>query len=203
LALILALLSPATYAEPGQSAEARHTSALGFSVILPAAWVPLDPVTSPTDLDELKRDGRFSELDPDVFASALQKVQSGEFEFFFRQPFEGFAQNIAVRERNLNIPRDADALSKECKALPSTLRHTYDRDISPPTCQLRSVAGRPASYIEIEGPVPETLNLQYQVQRTEGRVLAITATVLSASLPSIRDEFESIVRSMRITSSAP
>jgi len=202
LALMLTLVSSPACAEPHQ-ATASHTSALGFTVTLPDAWVALDPATSPKDLAELEADERFSGLDSAVFTSALERVQSGEFEFFFRRPFEGFAQNVAVRERSLNIPADAEALSRECEAIPSNLRKAYGRDVSQPTCDMRSVAGHPATYIEIEGPLPGTLNLQYQVQRSEGQVLAITATVLAANLPAIRDEFESIVRSIRLHSPAP
>jgi len=203
LALMFALLPPAACAEPEQEAQSRHTSTLGFSVILPQDWVALDPSSSRTDRDQLEADGRFSGLDRSLLNSALQKVRSGEFEFFFRRPFEGFAQNIAVRKRNLDLPADAQALSLQCTALPSSLRQSYGRDISPPKCDLRSVAGHTATYIEIEGPLPQTVNLQYQVQLSKGHVLAITASVLAANLPAVRDEFESIVHSMRIGSDAP
>jgi hypothetical protein len=199
---MLALLPSPACADKQQAASSTHTSALGFTVTFPNAWVALELASSPRDLAELEADDRFSGLDPAVFTSALEKVQSGEFEFFFRRPFEGFAQNIAVRKRHLNIPADAEALSKECKAIPSNLRKAYGRDVSQPTCELRSVAGHRATYIEVAGPLPETLNLQYQVQWSEGQVLAITATVLAANLPGIRDEFEPIVRSMRLRSTA-
>ena len=96
------------------------------------------------------------------------------------------------------MPPDAKALSEQCAAIPDALSQGFGREVSAPICELRTVAGHHATYVQTEGPMSGTAILQYQIQLSQQDVLAMTATVLARDLASMRAEFDSIVNSLRL-----
>lgn len=198
LLLLLALLSALARAEPAAESSSPYQSRFGFTATLPAAWEVLDP--GARDPREFQNDPRFAGFDRRIMSSALEQIRSGRYEFLFRRPFDDFTQNIAIRLRQLTLPVGAEALSKECAGIPATFRQSFGREIAPPACEIRSVGGLHATYLEMEGPAPGTAILQYQIQRSRSEVLAFTATILTRNLPTIRYELDSFVRSMRPSS---
>lgn len=175
----------------------QHTSRLGFSFQLAPDWHRLDPAAVPRDPAELAADPRFAGVDPRAFLAAVKKVESGHYEFYFRAPERGFAENITISRRSLTLPSDGDEVQSRCESLPGMLSKRYGREVAPARCGVRSVDGRVGNCVEVEGPVPGTWNLQCQIQASEGVAVSILATVWSSNLESMRTELDALLESLR------
>jgi hypothetical protein len=196
-AVLLVLVATAcAHRAPDPEPVARFESRFGFALAIPADWVALDPSKDPGKLEQIRADLSGSGVDPALLDAALEKVKSGRVEFLFRQPFQRFTQNISISARTGMVPASDEAVARMCAQGPKALREAYKREIAEPICRLGSVDGQPALYLELEGPIPGTHNLQYQVQRAPGSVVMVTASVMSENLEALRPEFESIVQSM-------
>jgi hypothetical protein len=188
----LLVVPPVSAADPTTEFRSR----LGFTLTLPPNWWPLaaDIVSEKSEGAEEHRE--LAELDPETLRVALGRIRSGEYEYCFRQSFsDGFAENLTIRRRELRIVDDPEQFREQCKSVPESFGRAYGRPVTVSACELRTVAGRPASYLELEGAVEGTRVLQYQVRESSGTAIALTATLRENQLPETRSEFESIVRS--------
>lgn len=184
-------------ASTSAASTATRTSLFGFSFELASSWQQLDPAVVPRDPAALAADPRFAGVDPIAFLSALKKVESGQYEFYFREPSSGFAENIAISRGKSSVTADSSVVEERCQTLKSMLSQRYGRLVAPARCSLRLVAGAVANIIEVEGPIEGTWNLQGQIQASDGLSISILATVWVGHLESVRQEFDSILDSMR------
>lgn len=168
-----------------------------FTFTLPPGWHRLDPTSVPRDASAFSSDPRFAGMDPAAFLRAVKKVEAGDFDFYFRTPERGFAENIAVARQRSTVPSDLAEVEARCQSLPSMLRRRYARDVLPARCKIRRVDGRVANTIEVEGPIPGTWNLQGQIQASRGTTVSILATVWGERLSEARKEFDAILDSFR------
>lgn len=197
--IVLPLLLAAGLARadpPGTPTIGQHTSRLGLSFELAPDWHRLDPALVPQDPAELAADPRFAGVDPRTFLAAVRRVESGHYDFYFRAPEHGFAENMAISRRSLTLPSDGSEVQSRCESLPAMLSKRYGRGVAPARCGVRSVDGRVANYVEVEGPIPGTWNLQCQIQASHGVAVSILATVWSSNLESMRSEFDALLESL-------
>lgn len=174
-----------------------HRSAFGFEFSLDRSWQRLDPNSVPRTPEALARDPRFASVNPRTFLAALARVESGQYEFYFRPGAPGFAENIAISGSTMRVPGEKAEVEKRCAELPRQLAPKYGREVGPARCEVRRVDGRVANTIEVEGPVPGTWNLQAQIQAAEGRAVAILATISSGNLEAFQPEFAALLASVR------
>jgi hypothetical protein len=139
-----------------------------------------------------------SNIDSETLRTALDRIRTGEYEYCFRRsPSKGFAENLTIRRRTLRIDGDPELIRQQCEGVPESFARAYGRPVSVSSCELRTVAGRPASYLELEGAIAGTWILQYQIRESPETAIAVTATVRSDGLLATRPEFESIIKSLR------
>ena len=81
--------------------------------------------------------------------------------------------------------------------LPGEFSRLFGRIVSLDGCELRTIAGRNALYLEFDGALPGTKTIQYQLQRNPRETLILTATARSIDLPRMLSEFEAMVSSIR------
>ncbi len=179
---------------PGPSQSDTFRSRLGFELDLEPGWKHVDP-----DASEYALLGHpnLEGVDPRFLRTMVEQLNAGAFELLIRTPVGSMAQNVAIRARTVALPTRLSTLLDICEALPRDLEPKFGRRLPPPSCEYRTVAGLRATYIEIEGAIAGTTNLQYQIQRTPDVVVAITATAIDSQVDVIRREFEAMVRSIR------
>ena len=73
----------------------------------------------------------------------------------------------------------------------------FGRPIGLDDCELRAVVGRPSLYLAFDGALAGTKTVQYQVQRSAGETLILTATAKTSNVPRMLGEFEAMVASIR------
>lgn len=197
LVTILVLVACASVALAGD-----YASGFGFGITVPDAYLVLtaDEVAENAELflEESEGDayGRIpSAMRGEVFA----RVQRGEIEIFYRT--EGvdfdFIDNVNVMVQRARIPTNQAQLDEICSVLPEEFSRMFGRPIGLDDCELRPVVGRSSLYLAFDGALAGTKTLQYQLQRSAGETLILTATAKISNVPRMLGELESMVASIR------
>jgi hypothetical protein len=191
--LALILVSPVCAKE--------YRSSFGFTVDLPSHWLVLtkQEVKDNPDLFDFSR-----EAPPNVNKNLLEhirgQVESGRIEYYLNQKTSDleFADNIVVTKAPGEIPRSRPGASELCDGLLAQVSRLLGRKINLYACEFRKVGGLNALYADFDGVVEGTRSLQYQIQKSPGVVIRITATLRNSNVESIRTEFKEIVSSMKM-----
>ena len=186
----------------GAVAAGDYRSGFGFGITVPDAYLVLtaEEVASSADvfLDE-EADDAYGGIPSAVRREIFQRVQSGEIEIFYRTEdvdFD-FVDNVNVMVQKALIPSSDAQLAEVCRILPGEFSRMFGRPVGLDDCELRAVAGRPSLYLAFDGALAGTKTLQYQVQRSGGETLILTATAKTANMPRMQSEFEAMVASIR------
>jgi hypothetical protein len=176
----------------------EYRSRLGFTVTLPPNWFALVPSIVSDASVKAESHPALSNVDPADLRVALDRIRSGEYEYCFREsPSKGFAENLTIRRRTLRIVDDPKLMRQQCEKVPESFSRAFGRPVAVSICELRTVADRPATHLELEGALEGTWSLQYQIRESPETAIAVTATVRSENLATARSEFELIMTSIR------
>ena len=189
LVLATALAAP-SHTESSDPEPKLYESRFGFTIRLPPNWFALDPAQLSPEGD-LPPDGPWV-LNPAAARRAAESLRGGDMEYFLRAP--GVGENLKIRRRRVSIPDDPAAVLERCGDC---------RPVEVFACELRSVDGRPAIYLEMEGVLPGTRIWQLQLRETPEAAIAITATYQREHAAAARAEFDAIIGSLRFGSEPP
>ena len=126
---------------------------------------------------------------------AFSPIRGEEYEYFLRT--EGVGENLTIRRRRVQIPSNPFDFAEMCSRASERYARSYGRPVEVRACELRRVAGRPATYLEIEGVQRGTWVRQYQVEDTPEAVIANPATFQRAHASDVGAELDSIIASLR------
>jgi hypothetical protein len=184
-------------------AEAEdYRSGFGFGISVPDVWLVLTQgeVAKNADLFLDDSETEFDSVPQKMRKVVYERVRSGELEIFYRR--EGisgfFVDNVNIMLQPAELPTSAEELQGACLILPGEFSRVFGRPIALDRCELREFVNRPALYLQFDGAIPGTTTLQYQLQRTVGETVVLTATAATANLPRMMGEFEEMVASIRL-----
>jgi hypothetical protein len=185
------------------SAEAEdYRSGFGFGISVPDVWLVLtqDEVAKNADLFLEDSETEFEAVPQKMRKVVYERVRSGQLEIFYRR--EGisgsFVDNVNIMLQPAELPASSEQLQGVCLILPGEFSRVFGRPIALDRCELREFVNRPALYLQFDGAIPGTTTLQYQLQRTVGETVVLTATAATANLPRMMGEFEEMVASIRL-----
>lgn len=194
--LLLACLCAST------ASAGDYRSGFGFGITVPDAYLVLtaDEVSNNAELFlEEEAGDAYGGIPSALRREVFQRVQDGEIEIFYRTEevdFD-FVDNVNVMVQRARIPKSEAQLAEVCRILPGEFSRMFGRPIALDDCELRAVAGRRSLYLAFDGALAGTKTLQYQVERTNGETLILTATAKTANMPRMLGEFEAMVASIR------
>jgi hypothetical protein len=185
------------------SAEAEdYRSGFGFGISVPDVWLVLTQgeVAKNADLFLEDSETEFEAVPQKMRKVVYERVRSGQLEIFYRR--EGisgsFVDNVNIMLQPAELPASSEQLQGVCLILPGEFSRVFGRPIALDRCELREFVNRPALYLQFDGAIPGTTTLQYQLQRTVGETVVLTATAATANLPRMMGEFEEMVASIRL-----
>ncbi len=179
----------------------EYKSSFGFTVDIPEQWLVLtrQELKDNPDLFDLD-DKQFRNVDKNLLKKVTEEIKLGRVEFYFNLVTSdiSFADNINVGKNVGKIPENNDQLQKVCDMLPEQLSSYFGRRVRVYQCILKDVNGLSSLFLEFDGMIEGTTSIQYQIQKSPGVQLIITATCKNTSLKTIRNEFESIIYSIKM-----
>jgi hypothetical protein len=179
--LILAAAAPAK----------EYTSSFGFTFSAPDAWLIMTK-------QELVSNPVFTDADPGVKA----KVESGSVEILYDTTTSDatFTDYVDVKLGPRGaVPDGPDDVTAGCAKYAQKLAKAAGRTLAVAKCEVRDVGALKMFYVEYQGIVAETVTMQYQLARPDGRLVYLTATCKQSSLDKFRPDFEAIVKSIKFS----
>ena len=179
----------------------EYQSSFGFTVDIPEHWLVLtrqELKENPDLFDSDKKE--FGNLDKNLLKNVVSKIKSGQVEIYFNQKTSdsNFADNINVAKQIGKIPGNNTQLREVCNLLPEQLSSYFGRRIKLYQCILKDVKGLKSLFVEFDGVIEGTRNIQYQIQKSPSVQIIITATCKNTVLNTIRKEFDRIILSIRM-----
>ena len=188
-------------ASPARAGD--YLSGFGFGISVPDEYLVLtqDEVQKNADVFlEDDGDDRMREVSSTMRRGVYDRVQAGQLEIFYRT--EGgdiaFVDNVNVMMQKAQLPANARQLQEVCQILPEEFSRLFGRPIGMENCEMRAIAGGFALYLAFDGALLGTKTLQYQIQRSDGMMLILTATSTENNIPRMLGEFEVMVSSIRV-----
>lgn len=188
-------------ASPARAGD--YLSGFGFGISVPDEYLVLtqDEVQKNADVFlEDSGDDRMREVSSTMRRGVYDRVEAGQLEIFYRT--EGvdiaFVDNVNVMMQKAQLPANARQLQEICQILPEEFSRLFGRPIGMENCEMRAIAGRSALYLAFDGALLGTKTLQYQIQRSDGMMLILTATSTENNIPRMLGEFEVMVSSIRV-----
>lgn len=175
----------------------EYESSLGFRAQVPDSWLILthEEVRDNPDLFE---DLPLDDLPTDFAEEILAQVMRGsiEFYYFMDDTTTEFLDNIKVFKNIQQFPGTQEDLREMRRLLPKVLREAYGRSVEIHTLELRPRNGKRMLFLESEGLIPGTRNLQYMIERSSSVSLIFTLTIDETSKHTAESDFEAIVNSV-------
>ncbi|MGY8736538.1 MAG: hypothetical protein ACKVIW_03345 [bacterium] len=200
-AVVASLAALVIAASPARAGD--YLSGFGFGISVPDEYLVLtqDEVQKNADVFlEDDGDDRMREVSSTMRRGVYDRVQAGQLEIFYRT--EGgdiaFVDNVNVMMQKAQLPANARQLQEICQILPEEFSRLFGRPIGMENCEMRAIAGRSALYLAFDGALLGTKTLQYQIQRSDGMMLILTATSTENNIPRMLGEFEVMVSSIRV-----
>ena len=188
-------------ASPARAGD--YLSGFGFGISVPDEYLVLtqDEVQKNAGVFlEDDGDDRMREVSSTMRRGVYDRVEAGQLEIFYRT--EGvdiaFVDNVNVMMQKAQLPANARQLQEICQILPEEFSRLFGRPIGMENCEMRAIAGRSALYLAFDGALLGTKTLQYQIQRSDGMMLILTATSTENNIPRMLGEFEVMVSSIRV-----
>lgn len=168
-----------------------YSSSFGFTFSAPDPWLVMTK-------QELASNPVFTNADAGIKA----KVQGGSVEIFYDRATSDatFTDYIDVKLGPKGpVPNTPDDVKAACSGYGQALAKAAGRTLTIMTCETRQVGPLKTFYVEYEGRVADTVTMQYQIPRPDGKLVYVTATCKQASMDKFRPDFEAIVRSIKFS----
>ncbi len=179
----------------------EYKSSFGFTIDIPTHWLVLtrQELKENPDLFDFDRK-EFGSIDKNLLETIASAIKSGRVEFFFNQETSDsrFSDNINVVKQVGKTPENDTQLRKMCDSLPEQLTSYFGRKIECYQCKLKDINGLKFLFLEFEGVIEGTRSIQYQIQKSPGVQIIITATCRNSVLDTIREEFTRIIFSINM-----
>jgi hypothetical protein len=179
----------------------EYKSSFGFTIDIPTHWLVLtrQELKENPDLFDFDRK-EFGSIDKNLLKTIASAIKSGRVEFFFNQQTSdsSFSDNINVVKQVGKIPENDTQLREMCDSLPEQLTSYFGRKIECYQCKLKDINGLKFLFLEFEGVIEGTRSIQYQIQKSPGVQIIITATCRNSVLDTIREEFTRIIFSINM-----
>ena len=176
--------------------ETTH-STFGFSMEVPDNWIVMTRQEIKENAD-LFSDFELPGVDPAMTKIIQSKIQSGQLEFFFRKgAASNFADNINVTKNLQQEIKGDEELAQLCEVLPAEIAKLYGKAVKSYACDLRSIGGHSAVYLDFDGVVDGTRNIQYQIQKSKNFALIFTLTVKNENRKKAQSEFEAMLKTLK------
>ncbi len=185
------LLAVATLSWAVVVSAKEYQSSFGFTFDAPDAWLVMTRA-------ELTVNPVFANANPAIRA----KVEAGLVEILYDRATSDatFTDYVDIKLGiKGGIPNSPDEVKTECTRYGQALAKAAGKALAVTTCEDRDLGTAKAFYVEYAGSVAGTVTLQYQLVRTDGKLVYITAVCKESSLAQVRPEFEAIVRSIRFS----
>jgi hypothetical protein len=137
-------------------------------------------------------------LDPAVLAKVRASIEAGSVEYYFPQSevARAFRDNVNVQMSAGRLPAGAEQVAEACAGLGGALGKAFGRPVEIETCEAREVAGENALFVESGGAIPDTVLLQYQVQKSPGVILNFTASANADTAGALGTQLDALVGSV-------
>lgn len=179
----------------------EYQSSFGFTVDIPEHWLVLTSkeLKENPDLFDFS-EKKFANIDKNLLKNIDSKVKSGQVEYYFNQKTSdsSFADNINVIKQVGRIPENNTQLREVCNSVPKQLSSYFGREIKVYQCNLVDISNLKSLFLEYDGVIEGTRNIQYLIQKSPGVQILITATCKNSVLDTIRKEFNRIVLSIKM-----
>ncbi len=135
-------------------------------------------------------------------AGLKAKVQSGALEVYYDRATSDatFTDYVDVwLGAKGTIPNTPDEAKAECTQYADRLAKAAGRPLALAVCEGRTVGAAKTFYVEHDGRTPDTVTMQYQFLRQDGKLLFVRGRCKKSSLDKFRPDFEAIVKSIRFS----
>ncbi len=179
----------------------EYQSSFGFTVDIPTHWLVLTSkeLKENPDLFDFS-EKKFANIDKNLLKDIENRVKSGQVEYYFNQRTSNsrFADNINAMKQIGRIPENSTQLREICNSASKELSSYFGREIEVYQCKLVDINNLKSLFLEFDGVVEGTRNLQYQIQKSPSVQILMTATCKNGVLDTIRKEFDAIVLSIKM-----
>ena len=192
---VLTILLLALMATPATARS--YTSSFGFSTDVPSYWLVLSRKEI-QDKSELFEGGKTAGLDPSIWAAIQEQIKAGLIEYWYdmRPDVEKFADNINVRQEPGWLPPRKE-VGAVCASLPEQLSAAFGRPIDLHACKLVKMGPHDTLFLDFDGVLPGTRSMQYQVQRSEGVQIQLTATCIEERVAKVQPDLDAAVKAIK------
>lgn len=178
-----------------------HHSDFGFSVNLPSGWEVIskeETSRNPDMLDAafgIARQGTLKDADKDMLAQLKTMVLTGNVEYYFKRENRSLISVLRKTGKFIQTPSD---VGKTCESIPGELAKLMAKPARLYECDLRRMENFNAFYTVTDGFKEETKSLQYQIQKSPGELLIITATCRNQYCKEVDKELDQMVNSIKL-----
>jgi len=179
----------------------EYKSSFGLTVDIPEHWLVLtkEELKENPDLFDFDKE-IFGNVDKNLLKNIGSQIKSGQVEYYFNQKTSdsSFADNINVGKKIGKIPENNTQLREECNLAPKQFSSYFGREIKIYQCKLVDINNLKSLFLEFDGVIEGTRNIQYSIQKSPSVQIIITATCKNSVLDIIRKEFNRIVLSIKM-----
>ena len=179
----------------------EYQSSFGFTVNIPEHWLVLTRQELRDNPDVFDFDKKqFGNIDKNLLKDVISRIESGSVEIYYNQETSDnvFSDNINVVKTIGRIPENEGELREVCSLLPGQLSSAFGKEVKVHRCGLKKVNKLDSLFLEFDGVVEGTRNIQYQIQKSSSISIVITATCKNTTLETMRNQFEDIVYSIKM-----
>lgn len=184
----------------------EYRSAFGYSINLPSSWIVLSPQTvkKAYKSENLSSLGLES-VDRETALEILEKVKSGQVEFYFDKAFStpAFKNNISVQIADGEIIHNTKELKVTCDAVPEELSRIFKTKIALKQCALKSFGSTKYSVVEYSGSLPGLTTIQNEFALDKNKKLVVVGGSNDAGLAHLRVAQSALVKSIAISLAKP
>ncbi|TNF34329.1 MAG: hypothetical protein EP315_07355 [Gammaproteobacteria bacterium] len=191
LMIWLLLLTPVT----GHALEV--TSSFGFKMTLPSYWIALtrDEVRENADMFDLDQ---VKDIPEPLLKQVVPMIREGRIELFFRPDGSTeFVDNVNVYKQIGSVADDSN-ITAICASLPKELEAAYQRPVTVYDCKLMTVNNLRMVYLEFDGLLAGTRNIQYQIPKSRNISIVFTVTFKTSSMKDVKAEVNQIIQSLKL-----
>jgi len=199
-AILISLLSLCLLYQPADGA--MYQSDLGYSIDVPESWTVLSkgngkekPEIVQAAMDKAKDDKGLSAI-PENVLSQVKELLIGEKIDYYYSPKPRFT--ISVYKGSGNLPSSLDKVEDLCRSLKEEFDNQSNKKIKLHQCDVRDMNGHNAIHLVADDYRKDKKYIQYQIQRNKDEVLFITANSMEREFDEMSEDFDAIVRSLKI-----
>lgn len=173
-------------------------SSFGFKMTVPDYWIALtrEDVKENADIFDLSN---VKEIPEELLKQVVPMITSGKIEIYFRPDGSTeFMDNVNVYKQIGAVPSDEKNVAMVCKGLPDELANAFKRPVTIYGCHLQTVNNIKMLYLEFDGILSGTRNIQYQIPKSKNISIVFTVTFKTESLNEVKQEISQIIGSLKL-----